>query len=110
MNRWNIPDKLEREIIERDTSCVYCKTPFSSADGPRRSRASWEHIVNDARIVSRENIALCCIGCNASKGAKDVELWLSSKYCQSRGINSSNVALVVRAAISNRPTLQSVGT
>jgi len=109
MNRWNIPDWLEREVKERDTCCVYCSTSFSSEAGPRRSRASWEHIVNDARIVNRENIALCCIGCNASKGVKDVEAWLSSKYCASRGITASTVAAVVRAALQKRPSLSAGG-
>ena len=100
MNRWNIPDWLEREVIARDTCCVYCRAPFTSREGPRRSRASWEHIINDARIVTRANIALCCIGCNASKGTKTIEAWLSSEYCKLRGISSSTVAAVVREAIS----------
>ena len=25
--------------------------------GPRKARATWEHIINDATIVTRENIA-----------------------------------------------------
>jgi hypothetical protein len=101
MNRWNIPDWLEREVIARDTRCVYCSTPFASREGPRRSRASWEHIIKDARIVTRANIALCCIGCNASKGAKTLEAWLSSKYCRLRSISASTVAVVVREALSS---------
>ncbi len=99
MNRWNIPDWLEREVIARDTSCVYCNAPFASREGPRRSRASWEHIVNDARIVTRANIALCCIGCNASKGAKTLEAWLRTEYCRFRGISARTVAPVVREAL-----------
>ncbi len=100
MNRWNIPDGLEREVIARDTCCVYCGKPFVSCEGARRSRASWEHIINDARIVTRANIALCCIGCNASKGTKTVELWFSSEYCKLRGISANTVAAVVREALS----------
>jgi len=65
----------------------------------RGRRPSWEHIVNDERIVNRENIAICCISCNASKGAKELSVWLSSKYCVQRGINRETVAEVIKRAL-----------
>jgi hypothetical protein len=105
-NRWKIPPWLEKEILKRDTSCVYCGVAFSGSSASRRSRPSWEHIVNDARIITRENIALCCVGCNASKGAKDLEDWLSSQYCLEHGISENTVAAVVREAILRRPSLE----
>jgi hypothetical protein len=67
------------------------------------STPSWEHIVNDARIVSRENIARCCISCNASKGAKDLIVWLDSNYCKKRGITKDSVASIVRKALDFPP-------
>ena len=79
-NRWSIPAWLEREVVERDQSCIYCRVGFAMTSA-RRNRPSWEHIVNDASIVTRENIALCCIGCNASKGTKPLDVWLRSRYC-----------------------------
>ena len=100
MNRWNIPDWLEREVRERDRNCVYCGISFIATSVPRCARPSWEHIVNDARFVTPENIALCCIRCNASKGAKDLAAWLESKYCKSRGINGLTVASVVQSALA----------
>src|SRR5207244_1353214 len=81
VNRWNIPDWLEQEVIERDRCCVYCGVVFVNASPTRRLRPSWEHIINDARIVNRENIVRCCISCNASKGTKKLKDWLESKYC-----------------------------
>jgi len=99
MNRWGIPQSLEEEVIGRDVNCVYCGITFVDLGGPRRSRASWEHIINDAQIITRENIALCCIGCNASKGAKSLETWLSSRYCVARGITEESVAPVVQAVL-----------
>lgn len=52
------------------------RVPLSSRGGRvygqsanRREKPSWEHIVNDARVVTRENIARCSIGCKA-KGRK----------------------------------------
>ena len=100
MNRWNIPSWLEAEVVARDTDCVYCRSPFSAQEGPKRSRPSWEHIINDMRIITRENIALCCIGCNASKGAKELNAWLLSPYCRTHGISAKSVAPIVRGALS----------
>ena len=95
-NNWNIPAWLEKEVRERDKKCVYCGIEFTSPSVARKSVASWEHIINDAKIITRENIALCCIGCNASKGQKQLSVWLQSQYCKNRGINSENVAPIVK--------------
>lgn len=102
LNRWHIPACLEREVRERDKACVYCGVSFAS-EGPVAARVSWEHIVNDANIVTRENIALCCRGCNASKGAHALDVWLDSPYCKRRGITVRTVADVVKTAILRRP-------
>jgi 5-methylcytosine-specific restriction endonuclease McrA len=99
VNRWNIPGWLEREVIERDRCCVYCGVEFTEPVANRREMPSWEHIVNDAQIITRENIARCCIGCNASKGTKTLVAWLASTYCRTRGITDKSVAPVVRFAI-----------
>jgi hypothetical protein len=108
MNRWKIPVGLEREVLERDQSCIYCGTSFASASS-RRNRPSWEHIVNDASIVTRENIALCCIGCNASKGTKPLTVWLQSRYCSARGITPQSVAPIVRVALATLATKNAHG-
>ena len=99
MNRWNIPDWLEREVIERDRCCVYCGVEFTAQSASRRNRPSWEHIINNARIITRENIARCCVGCNASKGTKHLIEWLESKYCKTRGVTNESVASVVRSVL-----------
>jgi len=104
MNRWNIPDWLEREIIERDRSCVYCRVRFVEGGAARRQKASWEHIINDERIITRENVARCCVGCNASKGTKDLARWLQSPYCKARRITHESVAEVVRNALRSTTT------
>ena len=95
MNNWGIPDWLEKEVRERDKTCVYCgilmieKIP---PHGTRRNVATWEHIINDASIVSRENIARCCNSCNVSKGAKELSEWIQSAYCKRRGISKDTIA------------------
>ncbi len=99
MNRWNIPAWLEAEVVDRDRSCVYCGIDFIAEPASRGRRPSWEHIINDARIVTRENIALCCVSCNASKGAKDLALWLRSTYCTTHGITETSIAPVAREVL-----------
>lgn len=76
-NNWNIPLNLEKEIRERDKVCVYCGINFTSAKISKKTAASWEHIINDAKIITRENIALCCCSCNASKGQKNFQFGLN---------------------------------
>lgn len=103
MNRWNIPDWLEREVKDRDLHCVYCGVEFGSPEGSKKSIATWEHIVNDATIVNRQNIARCCFACNSSKGTKKLSDWFESEYCRTRGITGDTVAEVVKRALTAAP-------
>jgi hypothetical protein len=102
MNSWGIPAWLEDEVKNRDKACVYCgvemveKMPLG---GSRKIMATWEHIINDARIVTRENIARCCVSCNSSKGNRKLSVWLESSYCNSRGISSGSVAEIIKTAL-----------
>ena len=102
VNRWNIPPSLELEVVARDGTCVYCRVDFSKLSAVRGEKPSWEHIVNDARIITAQNIARCCMSCNASKGAKELSAWLASNYCQRKGISTASVAQVVRDALAVR--------
>jgi 5-methylcytosine-specific restriction endonuclease McrA len=109
VNSWNIPDWLESEVKNRDRNCVYCRVEFGSSNATKKSIATWEHIVNDARIVTRENIARCCFSCNSSKGTKTLADWLESDYCKKRGITKETVAEVVRTALVYRPNIPNGG-
>jgi len=100
-NNWNIPAWLEKEVRERDKNCVYCGVEFTPAQVSKKTCASWEHIINDAKITARENITLCCCGCNSSKGQKQLSTWLQSKYCEMRGISPETVAPIIKEAIAN---------
>ncbi len=40
------------------------------------------------------------MSCNASKGAKDLRVWLESNYCKSKGIDRNTVADIVKVALS----------
>jgi hypothetical protein len=101
-NRWSITDSHEREVRVRDKNCVYCRIEMVEKvprGTPRSAVATWEHIINGARNTTRENIALCCCGCNASKGQKTLEGWLRSAYCAKRGITEDTVAQIVKDAL-----------
>jgi len=99
MNNWNIPDWLEREVKDRDNICVYCRIEFGASKETRKSKATWEHIVNNAKIINQKNIARCCASCNSSKGNKNLSDWLESDYCKKRGINKDTVAEVVKKVL-----------
>ena len=97
-NQWGIPPALATAVIERDTVCIYCGVTFDRAN--RATAPSWEHIVNDESIITLENIALCCIGCNASKGVKPLADWLATPYCRQRGITAASIAPVARSHLA----------
>lgn len=99
MNRWGIPEWLEREVVARDKRCVYCHCPFERSSA-RSRHPSWEHIINDESLVTRQNIVLCCVGCNASKGTKPLKLWLQSTYCRKRRITETSVAPIIQEALA----------
>lgn len=102
-NQWGIPKDIEIEVRQRDLHCVYCGVDFSIIHKSRKTKPTWEHIINDIRINGLNNIALCCTSCNASKGAKRIEDWLESEYCITKGITIKTVADVVKNAIQNPP-------
>ena len=102
MNRWGIPTWLESEIRARDTTCIYCGVQMIEKmpkGGSRITVATWEHIINDASIITRENIARCCTACNSSKGTKLLTEWMQSNYCKTRGIREDTVAQVAKEAL-----------
>lgn len=105
-NRWGIPKDVEEFVKSRDSNCVYCEAEFSNNNESRKSKPSWEHIVNDIRINGIDNISLCCVSCNASKGAKLLNDWLKSDYCNRNEISEETVAEVVKKAIKTPPKLK----
>lgn len=102
MNECGIPAWLEAEVRRRDGACIYCGVPFltfPASIGSRKAVATWEHIINDATLINRANIARCCGSCNSSKGAKTLSDWLETSYCKQRGINRSTVAEIAQQAL-----------
>ena len=96
-NSWGIPKDIEILVLARDQCCVYCGCAFGTE---RSKKRSWEHIINDINIRTLDNIALCCIGCNASKGNKELRAWLDSNNAKKRGISDDTLANVIKDALS----------
>jgi 5-methylcytosine-specific restriction endonuclease McrA len=100
-NRWGIPKVVEDIVIARDKRCVYCQSEFDKTGENRKTRSTWEHIINDIKLNKEDNIALCCGSCNASKGSKLLEDWLKSKYCLDKKITKETVSEVIKNHIDN---------
>ena len=100
-NNWNIPNKLEEKVRARDKNCVYCHVKMKTSGVSSKTRATWEHIDNNEKNISKENIALCCNSYNASKGAKRLATWFKSSYCLNKGINKKTVAIQIRRHIKD---------
>jgi uncharacterized protein (TIGR04141 family) len=62
--------------------------------------------VNDASIVTPDNIARCCVVCNSSKGTKKLSDWIQSSYCKKRGVNKDTVAEVVKKELMTETLFQ----
>jgi hypothetical protein len=92
--KWKIPRAIAFQVIARDVQCIYCRHIFAEPYTDRATCPSWEHIVNDLNLVDIENIALCCVRCNASKRDKPLWDWLESEYCKNGGITEQSLAEV----------------
>ena len=94
-NTYGIPKQDEREIRARDKTCVYCgilMKPRSMGS----SGATLEHFDNDGPLNKKYNVAVCCRGCNSSKGIMTLSVWFKKPYCRKNKINAETVARAVK--------------
>jgi hypothetical protein len=49
MNKWGIPEQIEKTVLLRDKQCVYCQVLFSKK--ARKTTASWEHVINENTVA-----------------------------------------------------------
>jgi hypothetical protein len=95
--KYDIPDRIVRHVARRDQSCVYCKLRYRIGTHSRKNLASWEHLDhNSLNHPQMWNIALCCGGCNSSRGPKGLAEWFDSAYCRNKKISKRTVAPVIR--------------
>jgi len=99
-------------IRKRDKVCVYCHKSFD-LEHNQNNRSDWdtvEHLNHRSDWDSvgsyhKENkpvseiIAICCAGCNSSRGAKPLSSWFKTEYCIQKNINYDTIAEVVKQYI-----------
>jgi|ERR1700735_46476 len=96
-NIYGISAQDERDIRERDKSCVYCRILMKQRPHAMcASGATIEHFDNDGPFEQRFNAAICCRRCNSSKGATTLLAWFQSPYCRENGISRKTVLKPVR--------------
>jgi len=92
-NTYGISENDEQEIRSRDKACVYCRKLMKKS---RRSfGATIEHFNNDGPFDEKYNVAICCRGCNSSKGTKELLTWFATRYCQEKQISLETVSKAV---------------
>ena len=93
-NTHGISVKVEQEIRARDKVCVYCRKVMKKS---RRSfGATIEHFNNDGPFNEKRSLAVCCRGCNSSRGAKELLAWFATDYCRKKNISVKTVSKPVR--------------
>lgn len=91
-NTYGISEEVEEEIRARDKRCVFCHVSMRHASRTRgASDATIEHFNNDGPLGKKYDVAICCRGCNSSKGTKKLLAWFETPYCRKRLINEKTV-------------------
>jgi 5-methylcytosine-specific restriction endonuclease McrA len=102
-NAYGIPEEDEKEIRIRDRTCVYCRKSMKrSPHSMHAFGATIEHFNNDGYFDKKWNVAICCRGCNSSKGNKELLAWFKTPYCIEKNINQKTVAKAVKEYIRGR--------
>jgi hypothetical protein len=102
-NSFGISRQDEDALRARDKTCVYCRkvmkthAEIKEAQGKRADEATIEHLnfagpfhVRDG--LKREDLVICCRGCNSSRGERRLSDWFKQDYCVRRNINEDSVA------------------
>jgi hypothetical protein len=90
-NTYGIPEEDLKEIQARDKTCVYCRKSMKQyPHAMDASGATIEHFKNDGPFDKKWNAAICCGGCNSSKGTKKLSAWFKTPYCKKKGNKRKN--------------------
>lgn len=93
-NEYGIPVRDEKDIRERDKTCVYCRKVMidHSENGRRSDWSTIEHFNSLPPWNDPSTVAICCWSCNSSRGDKKLLDWFKTPYCFKRNINEKTVA------------------
>jgi len=106
-NKYGIPEIVENEIRRRDKTCAYChkRMLYPYASHKPGNSATIEHFREKGPFywdedLKKEDLAICCGCCNASRGRKKLLAWFKTPYCLNGGINEKTVSLPVKKYIN----------
>lgn len=74
---------------------------IKATKGKLADQATIEHLNFDGPFyvwdgLKKEDVVICCRGCNSSRGTQGLWDWFRSDYCVTRRINESTVAQPVK--------------
>lgn len=113
-NKFQIPQEVLDRVGEPDNRCVYCIQPleeYKHHAGSKNRMATIEHLREEGPFywrdvvvdgvlkqggVKEEDLAICCVSCNSSRGAKPLIDWFAGEYCRERNIDRATVRGRVR--------------
>jgi hypothetical protein len=112
-NVFGIPRGDEEELRARDKTCVYCQkvmktcAEIKSAAGEFADQATIEHLNFDGPFyvrdgLKKDDLVICCRGCNSSRGTLRLSDWFKSEYCLTRNISETTVAEPVKKYLSRQ--------
>ena len=97
-NNYSIPEDVVQRIRRRDKRCVYChkKMIYPCTGNNRSNWATIEHLDEEGPAywdegLKERGLAICCGGCNSSRGTKALREWFKSSYCIERKITQNSV-------------------
>jgi hypothetical protein len=107
----------EEELRARDRMCVYCRKAMKTfadvkaARGKLADQATIEHLSFDGPFYVRDglkkkDLAICCRGCNSSRGERRLLDWFKLDYCLSRNISEDTVAEPVKRYLRRQRTMK----
>ena len=95
---FNIPAEILTEIRKRDKKCAYCHKAmvFPYERVKAIDSATIEHLNREGPFnwedgLLKEDIVICCVACNSSRGQKLLADWFASPYCAARKISAKSV-------------------
>src|SRR5450432_4132076 len=96
-NTYGMLKEDELEIRARDKTCVYCGVlPKQAPYAMCSSGATLEHFNNNGPFDKKYNVAICCRGCNSSKGTMRLSVWFRKSYCRDKKISAETVSKPVK--------------
>jgi hypothetical protein len=112
-NKFGIRREDEEALRARDRACAYCaklmKTRAELRVGTAwTGQATIEHLNFDepfyvSKGLQKEDVVICCLACNSSRGTKRLLDWFKSVYCARRNITADTVAEPVKKYLRALP-------